>query len=159
MTDLALDAAMDALADSEPTTYLCDDPKLQAPVAEGVQPPGTIQRRRYLAVYSDDGCRLTTDDPMAPLVGSSIVGSDMHAPALDIDVPAYLVPSSTPGHSHLYIDVPMTWEQYVRLMEVLASVGVVETGYVNASVLRGASMLRRPGVTKSPPSGDQLVDN
>jgi hypothetical protein len=41
----------------------------------------------------------------AQVVSSEIYDTDRHAPVLDIDVPAYLVPSSTPGHSHLYIYV------------------------------------------------------
>ena len=36
----------------------------------------------------------------------------MHRPILDIDLPAALIPSSTPGHYHLYIDKPMEWDRY-----------------------------------------------
>jgi hypothetical protein len=70
-------------------------------------------------------------EPGASVVASTIEGSDsLHTIMLDLDVPATLVPSSTPGHSHLYIDVPL------------------EDGYVSASIERGHTALRLPGVKK-----------
>ena len=35
-----------------------------------------------------------------------------HRPILDLDFPAALVPSTTPGHFHLYLDKPMAEEDY-----------------------------------------------
>lgn len=57
-----------------------------------------------------------------------------HAPAIDIDVPIAVIPSSTPGHFHLYIDKRMTWPLYKGMLQALADAGVVEQGYVDASV-------------------------
>lgn len=71
-----------------------------------------------------------------------------HAPALDLDVPARLIPSSTPGHSHLYVDVRCEWAAYVNLLHALERCGIIETGYLDASLARGMSMLRKPGVRK-----------
>lgn len=75
-------------------------------------------------------------------------GSGLHAPALDIDLPCRLVPSSTPGHHHLYIDKAMPWPKYVKLLNVLAEVGILEESYVAASIRDGATILRKPGVSK-----------
>lgn len=72
----------------------------------------------------------------------------MHAVVLDLDVPAYLIPSSTPGHSHLYIDVEIEEELYFKLLDVLAEARVVEAGYVGASKRRGSTCLRLPWVKK-----------
>lgn len=72
----------------------------------------------------------------------------LHAPVIDIDYPARLVPSSTPGHFHLYLDEAIPWSDYVRVLEVLADVGLIERGYANASIRRGASFVRKPGVSK-----------
>lgn len=77
----------------------------------------------------------------ANLVGSKLADG-RHAPALDLDVPAKLIPSRTEGHSHLYIDVPMSWRQYRRLLKALAKAGVIEPGYYQASVKKGGSFLR-----------------
>jgi hypothetical protein len=85
----------------------------------------------------------------ANLVSSIVAdGSGLHRPVLDLDMPAYLVPSSTPGHHHLYIDHPMTWEAYVKLLEALADAGLLERGYVEASVRRGRTDVRLPWVRK-----------
>jgi hypothetical protein len=71
-----------------------------------------------------------------------------HTVALDIDHRVRVVPSSTPGNGHLYIDVPMEWEQYEKLLKVLAEVGIIEEGYAGASIRRRATHLRLPWVRK-----------
>lgn len=75
-------------------------------------------------------------------------GLPLHAPVIDFDVPARLVPSSTPGNSHLYIDVAMSWEKYEALLQALVDAGVVEPGYLGASRERRATFVRMPGFTK-----------
>lgn len=89
----------------------------------------------------------------ANLVGSAAGGmpesaTALHLPTIDLDVPAYLIESSTPGHTHLYIDVSMTTKEYFLLLDVLADVRVVERKYVEWSKARGQSFVRRPGVKK-----------
>ena len=71
-----------------------------------------------------------------------------HAPAIDIDIPAYLIPSSTEGHSHLYFDVEVPWDKYANLLRALADAGIVERGYADASEANGFSVLRLPWVKK-----------
>lgn len=71
-----------------------------------------------------------------------------HVPVLDIDVPHLLVDSSTPGHSHLYIDVPMSWWRYRMLLRQLAKCGIIEKGYYKASVGRKHTSARLPWVDK-----------
>lgn len=74
--------------------------------------------------------------------------NDLHYPLLDLDVAVHLVPSSTPGHSHLYVDKPMTWEKYQALLGALQEAGILEAGFVTAAKLRGHSALRLPWVKK-----------
>lgn len=74
---------------------------------------------------------------------------NIHAPVLDIDLAAELVPSSTPGHFHLYIDKLMTWEKYEKLLYALRDCGVISKGYVGASIARGATFVRKKGVKKN----------
>lgn len=94
----------------------------------------------------------------ANCIGSQIVsdGLRLHAPALDLDVPHSYVESSTPGHGHLLIDVPMTWEQYKLLMVVLVEVGIIERGYMLGTLARGGSYLRLPHVKKGDPAPDEI---
>ena len=75
-------------------------------------------------------------------------GKKTHAPVLDIDVPSEWVPSSTPGHAHLYIDVPMTWWRYKRLLKALAKAGIIEKSYVKVSIARGHTDVRVPWLHK-----------
>lgn len=67
---------------------------------------------------------------------------DMHAPALDIDLPCTLIESSTKGHYHLYIDKVMPWADYEKLLTVMTEVGIIEEGFLNMSVKRKCSLLR-----------------
>lgn len=78
----------------------------------------------------------------------------MHKVALDLDLPAKLIPSGTEGHFHLYIDKVMTWENYKKLLEVLAEVGIIESGYAGASIRRGFTTLRLPWHKKVPDTYD-----
>lgn len=87
----------------------------------------------------------------AEVVASQIKGGLWHYVLLDLDVPAFLVPSSTPGNSHLYIGKKVTWEQYKDLLGVLADAGIVEPGYVEVSLKRGHCDLRLPWIKKPEP--------
>lgn len=81
-------------------------------------------------------------------VGSLHIASGMHKPVLDIDMPALLVPSSTRGHSHLYIDAPMDWPDYSMLLKTLAAVGIIERGFMQASIKREGTWVRTPWTRK-----------
>jgi hypothetical protein len=81
----------------------------------------------------------------------SLLPDGRHAPVLDLDLPHRLVPSTTEGHSHLYLDVPMSWRQYKRLLKALAKAGVLEQGYVEASLYRRHTAVRMPWVKKAAP--------
>lgn len=77
-------------------------------------------------------------------------GPTRHAVLLDIDYPAYVVESSTPGHHHVYLDVPngVAHDDYMELVALLGRIGVVEPGYAEVSVKRGHTDLRLPWVRK-----------
>lgn len=95
--------------------------------------------------------RTVVDDlDAANVITSKVVGRSSHKILLDLDVPAKLIPSSTPGHSHLYIDRELTWEAYGKLLHALAEAGVIERGYVGASGERGYTALRLPWIRKEP---------
>jgi len=90
---------------------------------------------------------VTTSEQEANIV-TSYLGGELHAPVLDIDFGAQLIPSSTPGHFHLYFEKAMTWGNYCGLLKALGDVGILEAGYVKASLRRGYSSVRKPGVYK-----------
>jgi hypothetical protein len=98
------------------------------------------------------------DRTEAELPEANVVSSELkhtwsgrrHIVALDIDYPAYLVPSSSMDHYHLYLDVPggIAHEDYMELLALLGRLKIIETGYAEVSVKRGHSDLRLPWVTK-----------
>lgn len=79
---------------------------------------------------------------------SSITTDGRQMPILDLDFPHRIVPSATPGHSHLYIDVPMSKPRWVLLMVALKIAGVIELGFFVWSIRRGGNFVRLPGVQK-----------
>mgnify|MGYP000888624733 CR=1 FL=1 len=116
---------------------------------------GTIPRRTYSQdlsqtsnPYEGTKCVEVPVGPFSNLLGSRIKGRKTHAPVLDIDYPARLVPSSTEGHYHLILDVEMSWRKYKKLLKVLGEVGVIEPGYARASIARRGSFIRVPWVRK-----------
>ncbi len=104
---------------------------------------------------SDDGLEFgreeTTSLSEANVISSKLANSNEHTVMLDLDLPATLIPSSTPGHSHLFIDRVMTWPQYCRILRALSAAGVIEQGFAVASIRRGYTSLRLPWVKKESP--------
>lgn len=67
-----------------------------------------------------------------------------HRPVLDLDFPHHYEPSSTPGHGHLYLDTPVEWRRYRKLLDAMEECGILEPGYVAASKARKATFVRLP---------------
>lgn len=95
--------------------------------------------------------------PMTPaaLADSNVItsringgGSPRHRVAIDLDMDAALIPSSTKGHHHLIIDKYLSWERYQKLLEALKIAGLIGPGFYQASVNREATVLRTPWTKK-----------
>ena len=91
--------------------------------------------------------RVQSDDAN---LGSSITDDGRHMPILDLDFPHHIVPSTTPGHSHLYFDQPIGKIQWLVLMTALRFAGLIETGFFVWSIRRGGNFVRIPGLPKDP---------
>lgn len=100
-----------------------------------------------LVIKEEYHCAVNEDD--ANVVSSRIDdGSGNHAPVLDIDFPAKLVPSSTADHYHLYLDTIVSWESYEKLLVALEDCGIISKGYMTASIARKATYVRKKDVLK-----------
>lgn len=100
---------------------------------------------------ADTGHENTIDLRKANTITSQMANTgaaNLHRVVLDIDRGCKVIPSSTPGHHHLYIDAVMPWETYSRLLTVLAEAGIIEPGYNSASQERGYTRLRLPWIRK-----------
>lgn len=114
-----------------------------------------VLRDEYGGTYE---VRNQAPEPEAILVGSQAAvqperygwmnGKMLHYPAIDIDYEARLLPSSTPGHFHLYLDHVCTWRQYKKVLKAMAKAGLIEMGYYKMNRPRKQTFLRKPGVTK-----------
>lgn len=93
----------------------------------------------------------TNDLSEASVVISETAITGWHMPVLDIDVEHALVPSSTVGHSHLYLNVACTWEDYVEFLQAAAKCGILEKGYVDVSIRKGYTAVRLPWVQRETP--------
>lgn len=95
------------------------------------------------------------EQKVADLDSANIISSEVegkpgrHKPVLDIDLGVKVIPSSTEGHFHLLIDKEMSWDDYQRLLWVLADVGIVEENYASASDERGYTAVRLPWINKA----------
>lgn len=79
---------------------------------------------------------------------SSLCDDGMHRPVLDVDGGLEVVESSTPGHYHLYFDTPMRWDDYAKLLNLLAKYGMVDKKWVHHSLQKNMSTVRPPHVKK-----------
>lgn len=110
-------------------------------------------------IQDDDAYEVTTASELrhtAPLAESQVWSSEIatgpdrgrHVLAIDVDHRCRIIPTSTPGHFHLVIDKVMDWAELQEILVALANAGIVEQGYLDASVRRRAAHLRLPWVTK-----------
>lgn len=76
-------------------------------------------------------------------------GRTLHAPVIDLDCRAWVVPSPTPGNFHLYIDKLVEHDKYMDLLDAFANCGIIEPGYAGVSKERGYSAVRLPWIDKT----------
>jgi hypothetical protein len=108
-----------------------------------------------------DGREVVDDIEKAEALSSQVPASHLtlpddppeareHVIAVDIDCPAWLIPSSTEGHHHLYARTtqPILWADYVKWLDASVVIGLLEPGYVSACKSRGMTSLRAPWVRK-----------
>lgn len=89
-------------------------------------------------------CPLETAPAEKAELVCSDVGDGTHLPVIDLDLPASLVPSGTPGHFHLYIDKAVSWSDYVNVLTALSDAGIVQWGFRDSTVERGFGSVRHP---------------
>jgi hypothetical protein len=102
--------------------------------------------------YDEPSDRVEVPESEATLISSKIPGTDdEHGPVFDLDFPARLVPSSTEGHFHLYLERPISWRKFRLVLWAMWKAGLIEKGYYRNTVRRGAAYVRVPGVPKGHP--------
>lgn len=89
----------------------------------------------------------TSDRSEANLISSNC-GQGVHKPVLDFDFPCRLVPSTSLDHFHLYIDKPMAWYTYEKLLNALREANLLQPGFVKNSIARKATFVRPPWIKK-----------
>ncbi len=78
----------------------------------------------------------------AELISSEVDGIfEDHVVALDIDHPCHLIETS-PGKHHLIIEKAVPFERVKEIMSAFNQAGIVESGYMDASITRGHTFLR-----------------
>lgn len=98
---------------------------------------------------AQDGRFATTNLDEAQVITSMVAGvSGKHKLIIDLDLSAQLIPSSTPGHFHLYVDHVIEHDAWVTLIDALADAGLIEDGYRGASLARGFTDVRLPWIKK-----------
>lgn len=120
--------------------------------------PGKLPRVLRAGLLEGYTGRPSSPDKVTEIENANLLTSELdypgaehlrlHAPVLDIDYHAELIPSSTPGHYHLVLDKALPWDKYQKVMRVLADAGLIESGYARASSARGYSAIRLPWIKK-----------
>ena len=105
--------------------------------------------------------RVITGDVEKANVITSMVEENVlhHKLIIDLDLPAKLVPSTTEGHFHLYIDHEIPKDTYFKLLEAMVEAGLVEEGYLNAAAERGYTAVRLPWIKKERQPGEHAWES
>ena len=79
----------------------------------------------------------------ADLISSELAqGETWHLPVFDIDYDAELRPSSSQGKFHLFLNRPVPWSKYVKVLEAMADAGLLEPGWVDCAKKTGYALVR-----------------
>ena len=108
--------------------------------------------------YRPDTLDGNSDSP-PNLMGSRIKGSEKHYFILDIDYPVWLVPSSTTGHFHLFLDKKLSGKEYREALVGLWRAGIIADGNYNQLMKTGQQFFRLPGVSKGAPVSEPPPKN
>jgi hypothetical protein len=144
----SVDAERSLPLDSQMLAYVDFDE--EPPTGEYTRPSETADLGRANLITSKVvGQPESPRDPFGDLLFGP---HERHKVVLDIDLPVTVLPSTTAGHHHLFIDHEVAWDDYVNLLEALATCRLIEPGYLYASKQRGYSCVRLPWVKKVEPT-------
>lgn len=107
-------------------------------------------RTRLTSIYSsrsDVEERFQTTREKATLIGS-LCDDGLHAPVIDIDYDAELVPSSTPGHFHLFLNKKIPFDKYLKVLRAMDEAGLIDPGFYAMAAIRKQTFVRKPGIEK-----------
>lgn len=80
---------------------------------------------------------------------SSRCENGKHKPILDLDFRHSYIPSTKPGHGHLYLDTEVPFWRLALLLIALRLAGATELGFTAWSLRRRATFVRVPGLVKT----------
>lgn len=118
--------------------------------------PGAMGRRFFkakslndLSAVAEDLVELSSSDRKDANLVASLRDDGTHAPAFDLDRRAVLIPTTTPGNHHMYIDEVLSWRQYRALLRGFYKSGLLDPSVYWRSLYRGSTYVRPPWVRKT----------
>lgn len=93
---------------------------------------------------------------------SSLTDDGLHMPVIDLDLPAKLVPSRTPGHYHLFLDKEVSWTKYQRLLKAFLAAELIGQDFYDLALKHKQTFARvgetDPVVLQECPCGAMVAD-
>jgi hypothetical protein len=132
------------------------DSELHAPAIDIDHPAVLLGRNLSIEVTPDDedtiadtaveaGSAAIAASGFASVVEIARTEQSGHRVHMELTRPAVLFPSRTEGHSHLYTEHVMTWDNYLdKCLRGMMTLGIVQKGFFDAAESRGMSHLRIP---------------
>lgn len=90
---------------------------------------------------------------------SSIKANGKHCLFLDLDMAHQHIPSTTPGHAHLFINADLSRDALQEIVDVLAKHKILQAGVKRGFDERGFLSLRIPGSVKGDPVDDMDLEH
>lgn len=136
------------------TAHLEEDPFGQVILERILRPRNTagFMGRRGLYYQREFGDYTAAAEPARSQKQANLVGSldldnaNYHFPVIDLDFDALLLPSSTEGHHHLYLQKQVTHDKYLAMLEAMVDAGLVEKGYLTSARKKGQTYAIKPGL-------------
>lgn len=107
-------------------------------------------RRTYKILgFNNDGINnVEESDYYDSVLTGSLTTKNNHRPVLDFDFPCQLIESSTLGHYHFYIDTPMTWRRYYKLLVAMEKAGLIQKKFLAIARKNKQTMVFLPHIKK-----------
>lgn len=131
--------------------FINTDPRITMPIFKHRLLVNSTHLNKVFGKPEEDTLTPERDVTKAQLVTSKMIDRDLHMPVFDMDIPfdKFTLIESPSGNTHLFMNVPMSWEDLNILADAFEKVGLIDAKWRKHCEHHKMLRVRMPGVPKT----------